>query len=237
MMNTTQNVGTIARSTKELDALAVDMDGTLTINGRPPKSDLIDMLRELKRGGTRLLLATGRCVKEVYEMVDRDLFDGLVAENGAVLVVEGVKTKLAPASWDEVRASLLHHFEPGCEEVIISVGIDRLGLAREVVPASTARIELNKDRFMIVPPAVDKGKGLRSVMSTLRLTGEGTACVGDGENDLSMFAVTGVKVALENSVDSLKKEADFVAAGSDGEGTMDAIRKLFWRNGTGPGRE
>jgi hydroxymethylpyrimidine pyrophosphatase-like HAD family hydrolase len=212
---------------KKLSVLAVDMDGTLTTDGRPPESELVEMLNGLKAHGTKLVLATGRCVREVYAMVGRSLFDGVVAENGAVLVVGETKKVMAPSNWGGLRADLLRHFEPGCEEVIISAESMKADAARRLIHGSVASVELNKDRLMIVPRGVNKGEGLREVLSMLDLKREATACIGDGENDLPMFDLAGVKVALENSVDALKLKADFVAVGGDGEGTKDAIRKLF----------
>ncbi|MDG6960071.1 MAG: HAD hydrolase family protein, partial [Nitrososphaerota archaeon] len=60
------------------------------------------------------------------------------------------------------------------------------------------------------------------------------ACIGDGENDLPMFGVSGFRIALRNSVDDLKRRADYVADGSDGEGSMEAIRGLFGGSGSRP---
>lgn len=217
---------TVAYQAPQLDALAVDLDGTLTLDGLPLRKGVTEALRELKSTGTRLILATGRCVGEAHSLVGEGLFDATVAENGAVLVVDGIRTSSAPAGWDEVRAHLLQHFEPGCEEVILSAEIDKLAMARSLVPRQ-AKIELNKDRLMIVPRGVDKGSGLADALSKLRLSGARTACIGDGENDSPMFEVAGVRVALENSVQGLKRRADFITRGSDGEGTTEAIGMLF----------
>jgi hydroxymethylpyrimidine pyrophosphatase-like HAD family hydrolase len=220
-------------ATKGRAALAVDMDGTLTTEGRPLGKDLIEALGAVRREGTKLILATGRCVKEAYELANEELFDGVVAENGAVLVVGGTKRDLAPAGWREVRSGLLPSFEPGCEEVIISAGREMLDVAERLISPASARIELNKDRLMIMPRGVDKGRGLAELLSSLGLTGGETTCIGDGENDLPMFEVAGVKVALGNSVEELKRRADIVTEGSDGEGTKEAIGMLFLRDEAG----
>ena len=215
-------------------ALALDMDGTLTTGGRPLRKEVTSLLREVKRRGTKLILVTGRCLEESYELAGFDLFDGLVAENGAVLVSGGRKQLIAPDDWGEARAQMVPNFEPGCEEVIISADRAFLDLAARVVPAAVAKIELNKDRLMILPKGIDKGTGLKRLLASMELERKRTACIGDGENDLPMFEVAGTRVALGNSVEALKQRADLCVGGSDGEGTMEAIRRLFFGGGDGP---
>jgi hydroxymethylpyrimidine pyrophosphatase-like HAD family hydrolase len=210
----------------KVDALAVDLDGTLTADGRPLRSDLIDRLQELKGKGMKLILVTGRCIKEARRITGEGLFDATVAENGAVLIADGVRKNSSPPGWDRLRAELLHHLGGGCEEIIISAEKGKLGLARRLV-SGQARVELNKDRLMVVPLGVDKGKGLLTVLSMLHLTPEKTACMGDGENDSPMFDAAGVKIALANSVEELKSKADFVTKEGDGDGAMEAIGKLL----------
>lgn len=74
---------------KRLKALVVDLDGTLTLNGRPIGDGPAGVLRSLKHRGTKLVLATGRCIAETRNLVGDGLFDATVAENGAVLVLDG----------------------------------------------------------------------------------------------------------------------------------------------------
>ncbi|RLE51873.1 MAG: phosphoglycolate phosphatase, partial [Candidatus Methanomethylicota archaeon] len=53
------------------------------------------------------------------------------------------------------------------------------------------------------------------------------ACIGDGENDLSLFKVAGFKVAVANAVEQLKKQADYVCSLPDGEGIAEFVRKFI----------
>ena len=207
-------------------AVAADLDGTLTLEGRRLADELTRTILEIKRGGAKFILATGRCTREAREIAGRDLFDAIVAENGAVLAVGGDERSMAPPGWMKIRERLLPHLGTGCEEVIVSAGIERLAIARRLVPRQ-GTIELNKDRLMVLPRGVTKGRGLLAALSVLGLPPSRTACVGDGENDISMFESVGIKVALDNSVDELKRRADFVALKGDGEGTIEAMGRLF----------
>jgi phosphoglycolate phosphatase len=210
--------------------LALDFDGTVKSRdresvGRAP----IQGLARLRRAGTKLVLATGRCIAELEELMDISLFDAVVAENGTVILIDGKKEVVAPRSWGPVRAELMKHFERGCEEVVISMDRDHEAMARQVVhdvAPRAARLEVNKNRIMVVPKGFDKGTGLAAAVMMLRVRGR-IASVGDGENDLPMFKVSDYSVALDNSVDSLKKAADYTTSRPDGEGVVEAIDLLF----------
>ena len=210
----------------QIDALATDLDGTLTSGGQPLKPGLVHAMKWIRANGVKLILVTGRCSVEAIGITGEGLFDAIVAENGAVLTTGSTRRLQMPDGWIDERSRLLPQFEKGCEEVIISSSIENLPLAQRLV-SRLARIQVNRDRLMIVPPGVDKGSGLASILKMLNLSSERTACVGDGENDVPMFEVSGFKVALANSIDELKQRADYVADSSDGEGTMEAIRDLF----------
>jgi hydroxymethylpyrimidine pyrophosphatase-like HAD family hydrolase len=191
----------------------------------------------LRDSGTRLILATGRCVTELGERVDPNMFDAVVAENGAILMAGGARTTDCPPEWGSVRSELLTHFPAGCEEVIISADRSLGPLAERTIDPSKARVEYNKDRLMIMPPGVDKGTGLQSALSTLGLSPKETLCIGDGENDLPMFRLAGARIALRNSVDSLKRLADFTTQGENGEGSLEAISLLIKaKTSSGQGR-
>ena len=193
-------------------------------------AEVLVSLRAVKKAGTRLILVTGRCASEIYQRVEARLFDGIVAENGAVLVVAGDVERYAPEGWEDVRARVVLEVGPGPEEVIVSADRGRFESVSTLVGGS-GKIVLNKDRLMVVPNGVDKGTGLSRALSKLCVRGSETVCIGDGENDVPMFDVAGLKVALANSVDELKRRADYVASRSDGEGTIEAVACLLLRKG------
>jgi phosphoglycolate phosphatase (TIGR01487 family) len=210
------------------DLLAVDFDGTVRGAGTNVSRRLIHRLISIRKAGTRVVLVTGRCIPELEQLIDISLFDAIVAENGTIVLIGGKKTLLAPRSWGPVRAKLMKHFERGCEEVVISTDRDQEARAFRVVK-DMAKIELNKNRIMIMPKGLDKGSGLAVAIG--RLGAEGSiASIGDGENDLSMFRASDYKVALENSVDALKRQADYTATLPNGEGVVEAIDCLFPSN-------
>src|ERR1700692_3791330 len=66
-------------------ALATDYDGTLAADGKVTESTL-EALRQVRLSGRKLLMVTGRHLPDLKSVFDRlDLFDLVVAENGALL--------------------------------------------------------------------------------------------------------------------------------------------------------
>ena len=66
-------------------ALCTDYDGTIAHHGRVDKPT-IAALEELRASGRRLVLVTGREIPDLQKVCDRlDLFDLVVAENGALI--------------------------------------------------------------------------------------------------------------------------------------------------------
>src|SRR5262245_28757023 len=66
-------------------ALACDYDGTLAHDGSVSERTL-DALQEVRKSGRKLILVTGREIDDLQRVFPRlDLFDRVVAENGALL--------------------------------------------------------------------------------------------------------------------------------------------------------
>ena len=71
---------------------------------------------------------------------------------------------------------------------------------------------------MVIPPGVNKRTGFEAALRTLGELPSATVAVGDGENDIPLFAVAGVSVAVANAVDALKARADVVLTEPNGKG-------------------
>src|SRR5437763_2472592 len=74
-------------------ALATDYDGTLAADGRVA-GDTIAALERLRATGRKLILVTGRELDDLVRVFPRvDLFERVVAENGALLYRPGGEEK------------------------------------------------------------------------------------------------------------------------------------------------
>ena len=75
--------------------------------------------------------------------------------------------------------------------------------------------------------SASKGNALGVLRDKLDIRKDAAACIGDGENDLSMFAECGLKIAMGNAVDRLKMEADFITGKNTEDGAAKAIEKYI----------
>ncbi len=72
-----------------------------------------------------------------------------------------------------------------------------------------------------------KGRALEALARQLGIFREEIACIGDGENDLSMFEASGLNIAMGNAFEELKKKADYVTSSNNRNGAAKAVRKLL----------
>ena len=68
-----------------------------------------------------------------------------------------------------------------------------------------------------------KGTALKALAAHLNIAQAEIACIGDGENDLSMFSVSRARFAMGNGEASLKEMADIVLPTQDQDGVAEAI--------------
>ena len=214
-------------------ALATDYDGTLAHHGRVDEPTR-DALERLKRSGRRLVLVTGRELEELLGLFPWiDLFDRVVAENGALLYrpetrqettlgerppeafVEALRRKgVGPISVGRVVVATWEPHQAAVQETIEAMGLD-------------LRVILNKRAVMVLPSAIDKATGLASALDELSISPNKTVGVGDAENDLDLLAICGYAVAVANALPALKEQADLVTVGERGAGVVELIDQIL----------
>ena len=69
-------------------------------------------------------------------------------------------------------------------------------------------------------------RALTHLAQSLGIAKSEIACIGDGENDLSMFEASGMKLAMGNAVEMLKKEADYILPDCDHNGVTEGAALL-----------
>lgn len=65
---------------------------------------------------------------------------------------------------------------------------------------------------------IDKGKGMGSLASYLKVEQQDVMCVGDQENDMSMLEYAGLSVVMANGAPPVKELADYVTKCDNNEG-------------------
>jgi HAD superfamily hydrolase (TIGR01484 family) len=213
-------------------ALACDFDGTLAWNGNVDGAT-VAALHRLRESGRKSILVTGRELDDLIgHFSDLQLFDRVVAENGAVvyLPTTGDQFVLGDAP-PEAFVNDLHQRGVGpisVGDVIVATWhpheatvldtIEQHGLEHHVV--------FNKGAVMVLPAGVNKATGLRFALQQLRLSPRNTICAGDAENDQTMFQDCEIAVAVNNALATVKANADLVTHGHHGAGVVELVDRL-----------
>ena len=216
-----------------LIALATDYDGTLAHHGKVD-APTIAALERLKASGRKLLMVTGRDLPDLKRVFDRfDLFDVVVAENGALLYF--------PATQEE--RDLAAAPPPELVEALRARGVVPLTVGRGIIatwePNETAvldciqglglewQIIFNKGAVMVLPPGVNKASGLAAALEVLELSPLNVIAVGDAENDHAFLTASGCAVAVANALEAVKATADRVTQADHGAGVAEVIDVLL----------
>lgn len=213
--------------------LASDYDGTLATDGQV-HDETIAALERLKDSGRKLILVTGRELDDLLRVFPKvDLFDCIVAENGALLYwpssreekllgerppEEFVKIlrdrNVNPLSVGRVIVATWH---PNETTVIQAIG--ELGLELQVI--------FNKGAVMVLPSGINKAAGLKAALDELKISPHNVVGIGDAENDHAFLNLCQCSVAVDNALPMVKERADFVTNGSRGAGVVEIIDKLI----------
>jgi hydroxymethylpyrimidine pyrophosphatase-like HAD family hydrolase len=216
-----------------LIAVAADYDGTLARLGRVD-SKTIAALERLKASGRKLVLVSGRQLDDLRIVCEPlNLFDQVVAENGAVLFDPSSReeTLLAPPPPEALIAALkARAVEPlSVGRGLLATSAINLPAALSAVRASAARWHavLNKSSLMLLPEGVDKASGLAAALYALELSPSETLAIGDAENDIAFMTICGLAVAVANALPEVKASAHIVTAGENGEGVVEVVAGLL----------
>ncbi len=68
-----------------------------------------------------------------------------------------------------------------------------------------------------------KGTALLALGETLGITADEIACIGDEENDISMFDVAGLPMAMGNAIQAIKERAKVILPTNDEKGVVTAV--------------
>lgn len=213
-------------------ALATDFDGTLAHNGRVQNATL-EALEQLAGSGRKLILVTGRELPDLLAAFPRaDLFDLVVAENGALLYRPSTK-----------QETLLSEEPPSIlVEKLRTLQVEPLSVGRGIIgthePHQHAALEairacglewqviFNKGAVMLLPAGVNKALGLSVALEQLQLSPHNVAGIGDAENDHAFLDICEFAAAVGNALAAIKQEADLVTRGNHGEGVAEFAQAM-----------
>ncbi len=210
-------------------AIAVDYDGTLAKNGKVLRKTLaaIDRARD---SGRYVVLVTGRRLDDLQSIFPTlELFDRVVAENGALLYDPATRAETVlgePPPEELVEAlrkrkvkrlaagrSIVSLWEP--DDAVALEVINELGLEHQII--------YNKGAVMLLPPGVNKETGLLAALDQLGISPHNTVGIGDAENDHAFLAACEWSFATANAIDAIKQRADRVTDGDHGAGVVEVV--------------
>jgi hypothetical protein len=79
----------------------------------------------------------------------------------------------------------------------------------------------------IIPQGASKGEGLKKLASMYNLTLDQTIAVGDSANDVSMFEVAGLSVAMANATQYAKSHAKHITFSNEDDGVAAVIKEFM----------
>jgi len=163
--------------------------------------------------------------------------DAMIGETGGVIQAGYDSKPVVLADIEECRraAVLLQEHFPALEQLDARYRMSELAFRRTIdVESASELIEKKFPGLEIVDTkfalhlkhkSVNKGTGLAEIASVMGLEPLNFAALGDSANDLHMFDVSGMSLAVSNATPEVKDAADYVANASYGEGAAEA---LYW---------
>ncbi|MBF4163733.1 HAD family phosphatase [Nocardioides sp. CBS4Y-1] len=218
-------------------------------HGMTPIADLLD-LRDAGGEPTRLwIVAANGAVLVRYpptEVVHEETFDASVA----VRAVLREHPEAAVAVEDRGRGyRLTAEFPPGelsgemtitSIEDLVAEPVSRVivrdpGATADDFVSLTDRLGLHGTDYVVgwtawldlTPVGVSKASGLAHVAAALGVDAEDALAIGDGRNDLEMFAWAGRSVCMGQAIDEVRAAADVVTGSVDDDGAAAELGRYF----------
>ncbi len=221
-----------------MQALAIDIDGTLTRADGSLDPRVIDPLRTWP---DPVVVATGKALPYPVGLCE---FVGIpvriIAENGGAVYL--ADDDLLEFTGDRERAQRVikrytdegHSLGWGSVDFVnrwreteLAVNIDQqLEPLEELATDEGMRVFDTGYAYHVTAPTVDKGVGLRTVGTRLDIDPSSFAVIGDSENDAAMFDLAGVSYAVANGDDTAKAAADHITEATYADGMLEALEAL-----------
>ena len=218
--------------------LAVDIDGTVTLNGFGKiHLKALEKLRNLKNDGHHVIFVTGRSSVEAYIL---SIFGGLtllgVGENGGCITHGEIMTHKLLGNKDECQNAFSYLKgildEPILEKPVFprltEVVLDRtfdIQNAQKLLDEKGFNVGLFDSGYAyhINSRGIDKGSGLIKALEMLNADLEDTIALGDSETDVPLFRTVKNNIAVNNSIPELKEIAKIVTTKNSGEGLLEGL--------------
>ena len=227
---------------KDVKAIFLDIDGTMTDKNGFISSSLINVLKELKKRKIRVIITTGRNFlygAVVYDLEKNKLILNKTlrkqdllkiykycSEHNCKLVAHTLTNNMEIINKEDIPLKVnsvtitSNNYER--MQIIESLFLDKIPNVK-IVNSSKSLVnkKYNKDELYFHDVAsfyVSKGNGILEVQDYLGITKNNSLCVGDSNNDISMTYVCEYSYAMGNSTKDLKDSVTGVIETNDKNG-------------------
>ena len=230
-----------------IEAIAVDIDGTITDEKRQICISAIEALRKAENAGIPTIIVTGNVVNYAYAIeVSIGCSGGLVAENGGIVFKEGennnavetmVERDFVTSAEEHLKDKLGDNFDKHAShdnmyrltETVFYKTLDKKILDDALNDFKYLdQLEIYDSGFAlhITDKRVNKGTSLRYLCERNGINMENVMAIGDSQNDEDFLKETGYKIAVENADERLKEISTYTCENRFGDGVAEAIEKF-----------
>jgi hydroxymethylpyrimidine pyrophosphatase-like HAD family hydrolase/energy-coupling factor transporter ATP-binding protein EcfA2 len=214
-----------------IHVFATDYDGTIAEDSHVNDAT-VRALARVRASGRKILLVTGRVLPELQTVCPGldEMFDAVVAENGALLYVPETREgrTLGDPPEPALLAALERHgvpFNLGAAIVATDAPFAEAALAAIKETGVERTLVFNKGALMLLPGGVTKGTGLAAALAALELSPHNMVGIGDAENDHAFLSICECAVAVADAVPALRERADYVTRGMASRGVVEFIEQ------------
>ena len=221
---------------------AVDVDGTITLNGMGAiHLGALSRLRSLKEEGHNVILVSGRSSVEGYLL---SIFGGLthlaVGENGGCITFgDKIQHRMLGNKGECIHALATIQSKldieikekpvfPRMTEVVLERTFD-IDNVQKIIDENNLNVILTDSGYAyhINSKGVDKGSGFMEAIKMLEIDVNDTIAIGDSDTDVPLFKVVKNNIAVSNSTENLKKLAKIVTTKKSGEGVLEGLDTIL----------
>ena len=232
----------IKKDRLEKKTFAVDIDGTITLNGMGTiHLEALSRLRSLKDNGHNVILVTGRSSVEGFLL---SIFGGLtnlsVGENGGCITYgDKIQHKMFGNKGECVHAlaTIQSRLDieikekpvfPRMTEVVLERTF-QIEEAQKIVDRENLNVILSDSGYgyHINSKGVNKGSGFLEAIKILDVDLNDVIAIGDSETDIPLFKIVENSIAVSNSTENLKKIAKIVTTKKSGEGVLEGLDSIL----------
>lgn len=230
-----------------IEAIAVDIDGTITDDTRKICISAIEALRKAEDAGIPTIIVTGNVVNYAYAAeVLIGCSGGIVCENGGVVFKEGennnavetmVERDLVTSAEKHLKEKLGDMFDKHAShdnmyrltETVFYKTLDSQVLDESLKDFEYRdQLEIYDSGFAlhITDRRVNKGTSLRYLCERNGINMRNVMAIGDSQNDEDFLKEVGYKIAVGNADENLKEISTYTCENLYGDGVAEAIEKF-----------